>query len=65
MNKLVLLIAVTLFVVSGCTSTVTLGPQANKDAVVGASLNTDGVGVTLPLISAEAKASETTAKKKK
>ena len=64
MKKLVTLIAVTLFVVSGCTSTVTLGPQANKDAVVGASLSTSKVGVTLPLISAETKAIETAAKKK-
>ena len=63
MKKLVTLIAATLFVVSGCTSTVTLGPQANKDSVVGASLSTEGVGVTLPLISAEAKAAETTKKK--
>ena len=52
MKKLVILIAVTLFVVSGCTSTVTLGPQANEDAVVGATLSPTEVGVTLPLIRA-------------
>ena len=34
MKKLLSLTAVTLFVVSGCTSTVTLGPLANEDAVV-------------------------------
>lgn len=65
MKKLVTLIAVTLFVVSGCTSTVTLGPQANKDAVVGASLSTSKVGLTLPLIRAETKTIETTTKDKK
>ena len=65
MKKLLSLTAVTLFVVSGCTSTVTLGPQANEDAVVGASLSTSGAGVTLPLISAETKATETTTKKSK
>ena len=64
MKKLVTLIAGTLFVVSGCTSTVTLGPQANKDAVVGASLSTSKVGVTLPFISAETKTTEATTKKK-
>lgn len=65
MKKLVLLIAVTLFVVSGCTSTVTLGPQANKDAVVGASLSTSKAGVTLPLIKAETKTVDGTTTKKK
>ena len=64
MKKLVPLIAAALFVVSGCTSTVTLGPQANKDAVVGASLSTSGAEVTLPLISAETRTAETPTKKK-
>ena len=64
MKKALMLIAVALFVASGCTSTVTLGPQANKDTVVGASLSTSRVGVTLPLISAETKTTDATTKKK-
>ena len=65
MKKLVTLIAVTLFVVSGCSSTVTLGPQANKDAVVGATLSTTEAGVTLPLIKATTGTVESPTKKKK
>ena len=64
MKKALMLIAVALFVASGCTSTVTLGPHANKDTVVGASLSTSRVGVTLPLISAETKTTDATTKKK-
>ena len=41
-----------LFAVSGCLSTVALGPQANKDQVVGASLGADGASVTVPLLKA-------------
>jgi len=65
MKKLVTLIAGTLFVVSGCSSTVTLGPQANEDAVVGATLSTTEAGVTLPLIKATTGTVESTTKKKK
>ena len=39
--------------VSGCSSTVTLGPSANKEAVVGASADVTGASVTLPLIKGE------------
>lgn len=42
-----------LFVASGCTSTVTLGPSANKDGVVGVSAGQSGASLTLPLIKAE------------
>jgi len=58
-KKLAMLLTVgMLAVASGCSSTVTLGPQANKDAVVGANLSTTGVGVTLPLIKAETRVTE-------
>ena len=63
--KTTLAVAAALFWVVGCSSTVTLGPQANKDAVVGATVSTDKVGVTLPLISAETRTTEATPKKKK
>ena len=53
MKKLVTLtVGALLFVASGCSSTVALGPQANKDQVVGASLSTDEASVTVPLLKA-------------
>ena len=45
---------------SGCSSTVALGPQANKDAVVGASLSTSKVGITIPLVKASVEGTEGT-----
>jgi len=53
MKNIVILIVGTLFLASGCTSTVTLGPQANEDAVVGATAGTSGVSLTLPLVKGE------------
>jgi len=54
MKKLVtLMVGMSLFAVSGCTSTVTLGPKANETAVVGASAGTDGASLTLPLVKGE------------
>ena len=49
---------------SGCSSTVTLGPAANEDSVVGASLDTSSASVTLPLIKGEVGAAEQKSKKK-
>ena len=47
-------VAILLFgLMSGCSSTVTLGPAANKDAVIGASADTSGASLTLPLIRGE------------
>jgi len=54
-----------LFVASGCTSTVTLGPAANKSAVIGAKAGTGGASLTLPLIKGEVGSTTTTNKKKK
>ena len=51
--KLLLLITGTLFLASGCSSTVTLGPKANESEVIGASAGTDGANVTVPLLSVE------------
>ena len=64
-TKVTLAVVAALFLAAGCTSTVTLGPKANQDSVVGATLSTEKVGVTLPLIRAEAGSTETTTKKKK
>ena len=49
-----------LIVMSACSSTVTLGPKANENAVVGASVGSDGATVTVPLVSATVAPSETT-----
>ena len=48
-----LIVGASLFVASGCTSTVTLGPSANESAVVGATAGTEGASLTLPLIKGE------------
>ena len=65
MKKLVTLtVGTLLFVASGCSSTVTLGTAANKDGVIGASASPTGASVTLPLVKAQTKATETTTKKK-
>ena len=56
MNRvLVTLVGAALFVASGCTSTVTLGPKANESTVLGASAGTDGASLTLPLLRGEVK----------
>ena len=39
-----------LFVASGCTSTVAVGPKANKDKCLSASAGWDHVDVTVPLV---------------
>jgi len=54
-----------LFVASGCSSTMTVGPSANKDGYLGATASTKGASVTVPFVKAEASVTETTTKKKK
>ncbi|MAF43698.1 MAG: hypothetical protein CMI54_05980 [Parcubacteria group bacterium] len=65
MKKLITLTVVTLLLVaSGCTSTVTLGPQANESDVVGAAVGQRGASVTIPFVKGEVKTIETKGKKK-
>ena len=52
---IVTLVGAALFVASGCTSTVTLGPKANESTVLGASAGTGGASLTLPLLRGEVK----------
>jgi hypothetical protein len=52
-----------LFAASGCSSTLTLGPKANETKVLGASADTDGVSLTLPLLRGEVTPTPTEAKK--
>ena len=42
-----------LIVASGCSSTVTLGPKANENEVLGATAGTGGASLTLPLLKGE------------
>ena len=42
-----------LIVASGCSSTVTLGPKANENEVLGATAGTGGASLTLPLVRGE------------
>ena len=65
MKKLVTLtVGTLLFVASGCSSTMTIGPNANKDGYLGASASTAGASVTVPFVKAETAVTETTKKKK-
>ena len=64
-TKVTLLIAAIAFFGMGCASTVTLGPDANKASYLGASADTKGASVTLPLLKGEVKATTGTTDKKK
>jgi hypothetical protein len=52
-----------LFAASGCSSTVTLGPKANENEVLGATAGTGGVSLTLPLLRGEVTPTPTETKK--
>ena len=54
-----------LFAVSGCSSTVTLGPKANETQVLGATAGTGGASLPLPLVRGEVKPVSTETKNKK
>jgi len=53
------------FVLTGCSSTLTVGPKANDSSWVGANASTKGASVTLPLVKAEVKTALPEDKKKK
>ena len=63
-NKATLLIAAVALLSVGCASTLTLGPDANKASYLGASADTKGVSVTLPLVKGEVRGAGATTKKK-
>jgi hypothetical protein len=62
--KTLIAIATIALLGAGCTSTVTLGPEANADGIIGASANESGASLTLPLVKAELGTTTTTTKKK-
>ena len=53
MKTLVTLTAAIVLFVTGCSSTVTLGPKANTDKYLGATAGTEGASVTLPFVKGE------------
>ena len=63
--KALLAIAVGTLVLTGCTSTLTVGPKANENMVLGASANTEGASLTLPLVKASVGTTTTTKTTKK
>ena len=58
MIKSLLLFAVVL-AFAGCSSTVTLGPDANTESYLGATAGTSGAAVTLPFVKGEVQPSTT------
>jgi len=52
MKTLIATSAVAILFFTGCSSTVSVGPNANKSSLLGASANTDGVSVTVPWVKA-------------
>ena len=61
--KVTLTTVAALFLGVGCASTVTVGPDANKDSYLSASASTKGASVTLPLVRAGVSVTDTTKKK--
>ena len=59
MKTLVTLIAAITLFVTGCTSTVTLGPKANSTDVVGATAGKEGASLTLPFVKGEVTPTDT------
>lgn len=57
MKKVILLLTVStfIFMTTGCTSTLVLGPKANKEKCLNATADWNQVGVTLPLVKAGVK----------
>tara|TARA_R110002110_G_scaffold87511_5_gene227917 strand:+ start:1006 stop:1197 length:192 start_codon:yes stop_codon:yes gene_type:complete len=53
--KTLIVIAIGAFVLTGCTSTLTVGPNANDATALGANASTKGVSVTVPWVKASVK----------
>ena len=48
-----LLLFTAVLVFAGCSSTVTLGPDANTESYLGATASTSGANVTIPFVRGE------------
>jgi uncharacterized protein YcfL len=64
MKTLIALVIGTL-ALTGCSSTLTVGPKANDSSYFGADASTQGASVTVPLVKASLKATPSETKKKK
>ena len=53
------------FVLTGCSSTLTVGPKANESSYIGADASTKGASVTVPFVKASVKTTPSENKKKK
>jgi len=53
------------FVLTGCSSTMTVGPKANEASYFGADASTKGASVTVPFVKASFKTTASENKKKK
>lgn len=63
--KTVILSAIGILFLTGCSSTVTVGPNANKSAMLGVNASTDGASVTVPWVKASVDNQLDSLKKKK
>ena len=59
MKTLITLIAAITLFATGCTSTVTLGPQANSTDVLGATAGKEGASLTLPFVKGQVAPTDT------
>jgi len=62
--KTLVTIVVGTFVLTGCSSTLTVGPKANESSYLGADASTKGASVTVPFVKASVKTTPTEKKKK-
>jgi uncharacterized protein YcfL len=63
--KTLVALAIGTLVLTGCSSTLTVGPKANDSSYFGADASTKGASVTVPLVKASVKTAIPEDKKKK
>lgn len=63
--KTLVALAIGTLVLTGCSSTLTVGPKANDSSYFGADASTKGASVTVPLVKASLEATPSENKKKK
>ena len=63
--KTLVALAIGTLVLTGCSSTLTVGPKANDSSYFGADASTKGASVTVPLVKASVKTALREDKKKK
>ena len=61
--KTLIVLAVGALFLTGCSSTLTVGPKANESSYLGADASTKGASVTVPFVKASVKAEASDKKK--